>query len=63
MGQVHGSICVLMRVVVAGAEEGHDLLVQVLGYWKIRGGAAFQLMGNNPCATNAFQTLLTGQKV
>lgn len=43
LGQFNGSTCILMRVVVAGPEESHSLLVHVLGYWTIRSGVAFQL--------------------
>lgn len=41
LGQVHGSICILMGVVAAGAEESHRLLVQVLGSWTMRRLVAF----------------------
>ena len=58
-----GSACILVGVSVAGPEENHNLLVQVLGCWTIRSRVAFQLMGSNSCATNAFKTLMTGEKV
>ena len=54
---------ILPRVITSCAEESHDLLVQTPGYWMIRSGVAFQPMRSDCCAANAFQTLLTGEKV